>query len=170
MTETIPHPMPELARAIEQAIAQPQLLAEVDRLYEQIRVETAARKPLCVMSGRCCHFESYGHRMYVSTVELAAFVAGVRGLAGSQNLAAWDGTGCPFQVGKTCGVHSIRPMGCRVFFCDPTSTDWQTDLYEKIHNQLRKLHESWEIPYFYVEWRQALAAVGLARQQVDVGE
>jgi Fe-S-cluster containining protein len=67
--------------------------------------------------------------------------------------------GCPFQSMKLCGVHAIRPFGCRVFFCDETSTDWQHQQYELFHAELRRLHETLQVPYFYVEWRHALRAI-----------
>lgn len=74
---------------------------------------------------------------------------------------AWDGTGCPYQQNKLCTVHAIRPFGCRMFFCDATSTDWQNQMYEQFHSELRQLHDELAVPYFYVEWRQALRAIGL---------
>ena len=68
-----------------------------------------------------------------------------------------------------CGVHAIRPFGCRMFFCDPTSTDWQNDAYERFHGQLKQLHQTLGVPYFYVEWRQALRAMGWATPDVLSG-
>ena len=67
-----------------------------------------------------------------------------------------DHGGCPFQRDKLCTVHAVRPFGCRIFFCDPTSTDWQTAAYERHHAELKRLHERLGVPYFYLEWRQAL--------------
>jgi Fe-S-cluster containining protein len=115
------------------------------------------------MSGRCCRFEEYGHRLFVTTAELAAFTRGLgeRGPA-APNSGRWDGTGCPFQSNKMCGVHAIRPFGCRMFFCDATSTEWQNETYEVFHARLKRLHEDLGVPYFYVEWRQALRALGLS--------
>jgi Fe-S-cluster containining protein len=110
-------------------------------------------------SGRCCRFEEYGHRLYVTTLELAAFVAELPDAAGTKD---WDGTGCPFQVNKLCSVHAIRPFGCRVFFCDATATQWQNERYERFHADLKRLHEELDVPYLYVEWRAALVALGLA--------
>jgi hypothetical protein len=46
-----------------------------------------------------------------------------------------------------------------MFYCDPTATQWQQDQYEYFHARLRRLHEEFNIPYFYVEWRQALSAI-----------
>jgi Fe-S-cluster containining protein len=68
---------------------------------------------------------------------------------------------CVFQVEGLCTVHGIRPFGCRVFFCDETATDWQYEQYDRFHAQLRRLHEQLDVPYFYVEWRAALAALRL---------
>lgn len=133
-------------------------LAEVDAIYGRFEVERAERKPVCDRSGKCCRFESYGHRLFVSTLEVARFLSGV----GATSSETWDGTGCPFQVHGACGAHTIRPFGCRVYFCDPTSTDWQQAQYERFHAQIRELHERLGVPYLYVEWREALAAVGIA--------
>ncbi|HWE94497.1 MAG TPA: hypothetical protein VG269_11085, partial [Tepidisphaeraceae bacterium] len=85
----------------------------------------------------------------------------VHGLGERRSQTGWDGKGCPFQRLKLCTVHAIRPFGCRMFFCDATSTQWQNDAYERFHAELKQLHERLEVPYFYVEWRQALRELGL---------
>ncbi|HZL35502.1 MAG TPA: hypothetical protein VFC78_09345, partial [Tepidisphaeraceae bacterium] len=69
--------------------------------------------------------------------------------------------GCPFQIAGLCTAHPIRPFGCRLFFCDATSTAWQHELYEQLHGQLRRLHDELAVPYHYVEWRFALRALGI---------
>jgi Fe-S-cluster containining protein len=137
----------------------------VGALYADVQRAIDARRPACAVSGRCCRFEEFGHRLFVTTVELAAFVAALEGTGrrpGGDPAAAWDGTGCPFQSGKLCGVHAIRPFGCRMFFCDATSTDWQNEAYEQFHARLKRMHEELNVPYFYVEWRAALRALGLS--------
>ena len=164
-------------------------------VYDAVQAEIDARRPLCDMSGRCCNFEAYGHRLYVTTIELAAFsgqlpaaAAGTArfetaGTRGGLALPQWrvdaavqpivpvaaptdDGTpstatSCPFQSNNLCGVHEIRPFGCRMFFCDPLATEWQKGLYERFHADIKALHESLGVPYFYVEWRAALRDLGL---------
>ncbi|MDB5297503.1 MAG: hypothetical protein JWO31_3486, partial [Phycisphaerales bacterium] len=72
---------------------------------------------------------------------------------------AWDGTGCPYQVGGRCGVHPARPFGCRIFFCDATADVWQQEQYESFHAEIRRLHDRFGVPYHYVEWREGLRAV-----------
>ena len=148
-----------LSQHVHAAAARADVLEALARVYADIQREVDARRPICSASGKCCRFEEYGHRLYVSTLELAGFVAA---LPADARVASWDGTGCPFQVAGLCSVHSIRPFGCRMFFCDPTSTDWQNARYERFHAELKRLHEQLNVPYLYVEWRQALAALGLS--------
>lgn len=147
--------MEGLAEAVRAAAVREEVRQAVDAVYRDVAAAVEERRPLCVISGRCCRFEEYGHRLYVTTLELAAFVAGL----GKKEVKSWDGRGCPFQVGKLCGVHAIRPFGCRIYFCDATSTQWQQEAYEVFHARLKQLHESLGVPYFYVEWRAALRAV-----------
>lgn len=132
---------------------------EVRRLYDDLQTRIDRRRPVCVMSGRCCRFDEYGHRLYVTTMELAAFCAELADLPPIQTKAGQPGL-CPFQSGKICGVHPIRPMGCRIFFCDPSSIQWQQDIYEEFHARLKELHRKLSIPYAYVEWRFACQTLG----------
>jgi hypothetical protein len=71
------------------------------------------------------------------------------------------GGSCPFLAHGLCSVHAIRPFGCRIFFCDPDASQWQQQAYERYHGRLKKMHEELKVPYHYVEWREALSAVGL---------
>ena len=138
----------------------------IEAVYRDLAADIEQRRPVCVVSGRCCRFEEYGHRLFVTTLELANFLSGFEGTtrpeALAQAIAQWTGAGCPFQVGKLCGVHALRPFGCRVFFCDPTSTTWQQEAYERFHARLKRLHEELGVPYFYVAWRAAIRAIGVA--------
>jgi Fe-S-cluster containining protein len=141
--------------------------AGVEAVYADLAAEIERRRPVCVVSGRCCRFEEYGHRLFVTTLELGAFLSGFEGMAKPAALVeaieAWTGAGCPFQVGKLCGVHGVRPFGCRVFFCDETSTAWQREAYEAFHARLKRLHEELGVAYYYVEWRAAIRALGVDR-------
>ncbi|HEV2292788.1 MAG TPA: hypothetical protein VGR35_02980 [Tepidisphaeraceae bacterium] len=148
----------------------------VAHVYADLQREIDARHPICSVSGKCCRFEEYGHRLYVSTLELAAFVAGLdeaqdEGATGkgeprqSRSLSPLIlqpsslSPGCPFQIDNLCSVHAIRPFGCRMFFCDATATQWQNERYEQFHAALKRLHGQLGVPYLYVEWRQALAVL-----------
>jgi Fe-S-cluster containining protein len=141
----------QIRDAVRAASARDDVRLAVSCLYEQLQDAIDLRRPRCDVSGRCCRFEEFGHRLFVTTMELAAFVADAPAVPDS-----WNGSGCPFQSDRLCTVHAIRPFGCRVFFCDSTATDWQRQQYEHFHTRLRRLHEELGVPYFYVEWRTAL--------------
>ena len=164
-----------LRAAVEGAAKCAEISAAVGEVYAEAQVQIDQRKPRCEMSGRCCRFEEYGHRLYVTTLELAAFVQQLPAvsrrlpvkqdrlpvLATGNGQLTTDSAGCPFQRNRLCTVHPIRPFGCRIFFCDPASTDWQNDAYERFHARLKVLHADLNVPYFYVEWRRALGDLGV---------
>lgn len=148
------------------AAGDPALDAELRRLYDRLAGEIAAKSPTCWLSGKCCHFDSYGHRLYVTGLEIAWLVGQLdpaqRKSLDAADLPALDG--CPFQVSKMCGVHALRPLGCRVYYCDPTAQDWQSTVYEGYLDDLRLLHDQRGLPYRYMEWR-----VGLAEAREVIG-
>lgn len=123
--------------------------------YAEVDARVAALTPSCRNRGDCCRFDTFGHRLYVTTVELAYFVRGLR--------AAWrppdDSHRCPFQVEGRCVARSHRPMGCRVFFCDPASQAWQHAEYERRLAELKTISEAFGVDYRYVEWLSALRQI-----------
>ena len=146
------------------------LSAAVAELLAQADAEIATKRPVCRSSGRCCKFESYGHRLYVTAAEVAHFAQAHhaarietqksesenRVVSLNQFFAQPAPTGCPYQIDNLCTAREARPLGCRVYFCDENAQSWQNDLYEKYHAQLRALHDRFAVPYRYLEWRAAL--------------
>lgn len=158
----------QLFDAVYRAAGRADVRDAVRWVYDRLQREIDERRPVCNMSGRCCRFEEFGHRLYVTTIELAAFVYELTMRSSIQKQGEWEGSGCPFQASGRCGVHEIRPFGCRIFFCDETATEWQQQQYECLHSDLKRLHEDLDVPYFYMEWREALRALQLVAVQ-DVG-
>ncbi len=142
------------------AAADPLVVNEYELILDELVRATHARQPICNASGRCCHFEEFGHRLYVTGFETAWLI---RQLPPDSPLtresldAAIARGGCPFQHGTRCTVHPLRPLGCRVYFCDPTAQAWQQEIYESLLRSLRSLHDRHAIPYEYGEWRALLA-------------
>jgi Fe-S-cluster containining protein len=159
---------PRLARAWFDAIAVPEVAAGLAALHARVAEEVAARKPICLASGQCCHFERFGHRLFVTGLDAAWCV---RSLVDRNAPAACAATSagvhdaqergtCPFLIdGRWCGAHVERPLGCRIYFCDRAARDWQEALYEETHRALAALHDRHAIPYRYGEWRAMLALV-----------
>src|SRR4051812_20464697 len=102
----------EFRDAVQAASSRADVQVAVDAIYEALQDAIDLRRPICSASGRCCRFDEFGHRLFVTTMEMARFVSQVAETIGT------DGGGCRFQVKGLCSVHTIRPFGCRVFFCD----------------------------------------------------
>src|SRR4051794_11160897 len=65
---------PELFDAVYRAAGRAEVRHAVGQVYEDLARAVSQQKPVCNTSGRCCRFEEFGHRLYVTTMELAAFV------------------------------------------------------------------------------------------------
>ena len=140
----------------------------IRHLYEQLDAQIHQRGPVCWSSGKCCNFEQYGHRLYVTALEIAWVLAQTKTPAASYvptNTTAETRVrlpqiapqkSCPFQIDRRCSVHTIRPMGCRIFFCQQSTQQWQNDLYETFLKKLHHLHDNFDLPYRYIEWRAGL--------------
>lgn len=150
----------DLLDAVREASLQNEVTLAIGRIYGQITDRLRSIAPRCERSGRCCQFEEFGHRLYVTTAELAAFVAQAKLRKELTEYSARpDGGACRYQLGKLCQAHEIRPMGCRIFFCDPTKDQQLNELYEQMHRQLKDLHDRLRIPYYYIEWRTGLNVI-----------
>lgn len=129
-------------------------------VYSELSQAVAARGPVCWASGRCCNFEKFGHRLYVTALETAWCVREISRaqppLRALLSRPVEPRGGCPFQVDSLCHAHTMRPLGCRVFFCERGTQDWQHALYEQFQSRLKSLHDSENIPYVYAEWRASL--------------
>src|SRR5688572_29487653 len=103
--------MPPAALDITDAVAA--ILAEAD-------ADIAARKPVCRASGRCCKFEEYGHRLYVTAAEMAYFEKhetregkhettedGRAAVSLPQFFASDAPRGCPYQVDGLCTAREV---------------------------------------------------------------
>jgi Fe-S-cluster containining protein len=142
-------------------------------VYAEADCDISSRKPICRNSGRCCRFESYGHLLYVTAVELIAFSGVQKRSETEKPVSAQPGRvvslhqffggekveGCPYQIGGMCTAREARPLGCRIYFCDENAQHWQNEVYEKYHTKLKDLHETFGLPYRYVEWRAGLREI-----------
>lgn len=125
--------------------------SSIRSLYRRFDLQVARHGAVCWVSGRCCRFDAYGHRLYVTGLEIAWFLQQV-------DLPQPQGPSdsCPYQHEGVCSVHSVRPLGCRIFYCQKGTERWQQDLYECYLDEVKVLHERMNISYRYMEWRVGL--------------
>src|ERR1051325_9677199 len=121
-------------KALREVSPRHELIAAMEQFYRELDQDIAARRPICWNSGECCRFGQYGHRLYVTALEVAYYLAKAQStdshslppanhvslpvLGSSSN----DDT-CPHANGG-CQARQRRPMGCRIFYCDPAAQDW----------------------------------------------
>ena len=149
-----PEPLP--LEHILRCSGDPEFLAEVEDLYRRLDERVSERNPVCVNRGACCRFGEFGHRLFVTPVELAYFLARAK-----VPIRSASGDACPYHLEGLCGARSERPIGCRIFFCDPTAQSWQGPLTEETLAWLKDIHVKYALPYRYVDWLEGLA--GLAQ-------
>lgn len=156
------------AQAWLEAATRQEVAAELEGVYAIIADQIQARGPACWASGRCCNFASTGHLLYTTGLEAASTIvglsrAGVAAPTEAEIQASALRGDCPFLTMNACGVHTIKPTGCRIYFCDRSATDWQAQLSERSLRAIRAIHERHAVEYRYTEWRALLAALTLAR-------
>jgi hypothetical protein len=119
---------------------------ELRALYDQLDKEVAAHGPICELSGRCCRFGEYGHTLFVSSLELQFLLSH----APEPSRALDQGQTCPWQDPQNrCTARGGRPLGCRVYFCDPAYQNSGKDLSELFIARLKLLTEKHGLPWNY---------------------
>lgn len=123
---------------------QSQVVAELQALYAWADAKVAAYSPRCEASGKCCRFKEYGHRLYLCQVEAGYLLEN----APPYPLPA-DEAGCPFQVDGLCTRRENRPLGCRVYFCDPSFSGAMETIMEEGVSRLKEITEKHHLGWDY---------------------
>ena len=113
---------------------QTELRRAVLQLYADADRDVAAAGPVCVASGRCCRFKEYGHTLFVSSLEADVLLA-----SAPPYERPVSADFCPFQKGNLCTAREPRPLGCRVYYCDPAYQDTGGRISEEYLRRLKRL-------------------------------
>lgn len=126
------------------------LASALHELYAQADRVLGEQGLRCLGGGACCRFDLAGHRLYVSSGELSLLLS-----APPADPARARRLRCPWQSGPRCVARSVRPLGCRTFFCDAGAAGPRRKLHERLHAEIRRLHDTLGLPYLYgdlTEW------------------
>jgi len=130
------------------------LLAICDDLAGDI----ARAAPICELSGRCCRFKEFGHTLFLSRPEAEWLLE-----QGLPEKATIDEAGCPFQIDGLCTARERRPLGCRVYYCDPRYAGVGEALSERYLARLKRLHDetgtNWEYRPLHAFLREAAGSL-----------
>jgi hypothetical protein len=121
-----------------------ELRRKVLEIYREADAEVKAAGPVCVASGRCCRFKEYGHVLYISNLEADVLLADAPPY---EQPVSTDF--CPFQKDKICTAREPRPLGCRVYYCDPTYQETGNAITEKYLSRLKQLASEHGVEYRY---------------------
>jgi Fe-S-cluster containining protein len=113
-------------------------------LYRDVDAEVRGAGPVCVASGRCCRFKEYGHTLFVSNLEAEVLLS----QAPAYELPVSPDF-CPFQKDKLCTTREPRPLGCRIYYCDPAYQETGNRITEKYLQRLKQLAEEHGLPWRY---------------------
>jgi len=164
--DTSQPPTSSLADAVTRCAADDAFLIELGAILRQGDRAADDCHWACQACGKCCRFEQFGHKLYVTAGELAYLIRQPASEADPQQSASGLQTKpaavCPYQDGNRCIARDGRALGCRLFFCDPAAADWCNDIYEELHAKIKHLHAAHGLPYIYAELTSALAELASA--------
>src|SRR5437773_10982229 len=113
-------------------------------IYRAADAAVAAAGPVCVASGRCCRFKEHGHVLYISNLEAEVLLEAAPAYA-----APVSPDFCPFQKDKLCTAREPRPLGCRVYYCDPNYQETGNQITEKYLRRLKELAQEHRVDWQY---------------------
>ena len=143
--------------SLRRAAARPEVISAVEAVYAGVGRWIAQQSPVCGKKGDCCRFGTFGHRLYVTALEVCYYLAN-----GKPPLQV-VGEVCPHLVGGRCHARNRRPLGCRIYYCDPQAQHWQGPFTEDQLRRLRALHDELSVPYFYADWLAILRVLAERR-------
>ncbi len=125
----------------------------VRMIHEGIEAEVARRGPVCELSGRCCRFEEYGHTLFLSVIEVELLARH----APPPSRALDSGKTCPWQDAHgRCTAREARPLGCRVYFCDPVYELIAHEVSEPAIAELKRVSSEYGVAWDYQPLHQHL--------------
>ena len=136
-----------------EAARRPEIVQAMQAFYTRADRLIVEKSPTCWNKGECCRFGQFGHRLYVTALEVCYYIA-----CGEVAECAADDV-CPHARQGRCHARGRRPLGCRVFYCDPHAQPWQGPLTEGLLGRLRVMHTDLDVPYFYADWVLVLRAL-----------
>src|SRR5436305_1570187 len=142
-----------------------ELRRQVLEIYREADAAVAAAGPVCVASGRCCRFKEYGHTLFLSGLEAEVLLE-----AAPPYERPVSADFCPFQKDNLCTAREPRPLGCRVYFCDPAYEDTGPAISEKYLRQLKDLADELGTGWHYAPLHHFLNAAPPRNVEAGVSE
>lgn len=128
---------------------------EVRSIYDWLDSQIKFMNVDCSGCGKCCDFESFGHKLFVTSPELLYFCENLKPLRKMP-------TGvCPYMEDNKCTARDFRFAGCRIFFCKADDAKIN-DLSEQAIKKFKTLCDEYNFPYRYMELSATLNSAALS--------
>ena len=75
---------------------------------------------------------------------------------------------CPFQVQGLCIARESRPLGCRIYFCDPAFQEQQHTITETAVAKLKTIADEFDTGWNYAPLHAMLNAAEPSRGAVEL--
>ena len=124
----------------------------VEQIYEWLDGEIEKHNPACDACGDCCDFESFGHRLFVTTVEIIYLEKNLP----AEKQKKMTTPQCPYNQAGKCTIRNFRFAACRIFFCKGDS-EFQSRISEETLGKLKTLCTQGNLPYRYTDLKKALS-------------
>ena len=125
------------------------LIERVQLVYDWLDSEIRGNESFadnCKGCGECCDFDSFDHRLFITTPELKYLLDKL----GVDKLEAMASGCCPYNINGKCTVYEYRFAGCRIFYCN-ADKEFQSWLSESALAKFKSICEDFQIPYRYME-------------------
>ena len=120
------------------------LRQDVLEVYAEADAAVRAVGPRCDSSGRCCRFTEYGHTLFISQFEADILLETAPPYAKPVTR-----DGCPFQIDNLCTARDARPLGCRIYFCDPAYQETGNAITEEALTRLQRIADAHDTGWRY---------------------
>lgn len=105
----------------------------------------------CGACGKCCDFDAYDHRLFITTPELLYFINRMS----PEPIKQMPSGQCPYQIENKCTAHPHRFAACRIFACKE-NPDLQSKLSEQTIEKLKSICQQFDTDYRYMDLKTAL--------------
>ena len=133
-----------------------EITGAVAEVYDWIDSQISQNPPQCEACGKCCDFESYDHRLFVTSPELIFFASKV----GPDMIKPMPAGRCPYNIDGKCTVYAYRFGGCRIFSCKGDK-DFQSRLSEQAVEKFKSICDRFNLAYSYTDLRAALNSTSI---------
>jgi len=127
-----------------------EIAASVRKVYDWIDTQIEMLSPVCSACGKCCLFDEFGHKLFITSVEIICLNTILDG-----NIPPAAAGRCPFQNKNLCSIRKHRFAACRIFFCS-LDEDAMSRIYEQSLKMLKQITLQYNIAYQYLELTEAL--------------